>query len=649
MKTAELWQDDVYLFNHGQAQKAYLSFGCHYLKELMAHRFLVWAPNAKAVSVVGDFNGWQKEKNPMKKLDGGVWVTTIEDLNDGDLYKYLITSKDNQELYKADPFAFYSQQRPDTASRVWSIEGYKWHDKAFVDGRHKKTGVNNPISIYELHLGSWKQGENGEFLNYRQIADILAPYVKNMGFTHIELMPVTEYPLDDSWGYQVTGYYSITSRFGTPQDFMYFVDTLHKAGIGVLLDWVPAHFPRDAHGLRRFDGTPLYEYANPLQGEQPQWGTMLFNYSRPEVTSFLVSNAMFFIDCYHIDGLRIDAVSAMLYLNFGKSDGHYVPNKDGGIISYDAVDFLRRVNETVMKNYTGIMMIAEESTAFPLVTKPPYDGGLGFSYKWDMGFMNDTLCYMEADSFFRKDMHNNITFSMHYAFAENYVLSFSHDEVVHGKRSMIDKMFGEYADKFSSLRAFYGYMFSHTGKKLLFMGDEFGQFLEWNHKKELEWFLLEYDSHKGLSNYVKTLNTFYKGNKALYEVEDGWDGFEWLNASDNQNSIVAYMRKSKYKKNTTMQYVLSVTNFTPVLREKYRVAMSQLGTLKEILNSDSTEFGGAGISNKRAIKTVKKACEGKKFSATIMVPPLTTLYFEFTPDSTIKESSKEQKNNIRRK
>lgn len=649
MSGTQLWQDDIYLFNKGEAQRAYLSLGCHYLKELDLHRFSVWAPNARAVSVVGDFNGWEKGKNPLKKLEGGVWSATVEGLKDGDLYKYLITTPDNKEIYKADPFAFYSQLRPETASRVWAIDGYKWTDKAFVSKRKATTGVNNPISIYELHLGSWKQGEGGEYLNYRQIADGLAPYVKAMGFTHVELMPVTEYPFDDSWGYQVTGYYSITSRYGTPQDFMYFVDTMHKAGIGVILDWVPAHFPRDAHGLRRFDGTPLFEYSNPLQGEQPQWGTMLFNYSKPEVTSFLVSNAMFFIDCYHIDGLRIDAVSAMLYLNFGKSDGNYIPNKDGGIISYDAVEFLKKVNSSVLSNYEGVMMIAEESTAFPLVTKPPEDGGLGFSYKWDMGFMNDTLQYMQADSFFRKDMHHNITFSMHYAFAENYVLSFSHDEVVHGKHSMIDKMFGEYADKFASLRAFYGYIFSHTGKKLLFMGDEFGQFVEWNHKKELEWFLLSYDSHKGLSAYVRALNEFYKSHPAFYEVEDGWDGFEWLNADDNQNSIVAYMRKSRYKKNAPMQYILSVTNFTPVLREKYRVAMSQSGTLKEILNSDDEKFCGSGISNKRAIKTVKRPHSNKKLSANITVPPLTTLYFEFTPDRVVKKSGAEQKNNIRRK
>lgn len=624
-------QDDIYLFNNGESNRAYMSFGCHYIKDKNAHRFMVWAPNAVNVSVVGDFNGWDISANVMKKLDGGVWACLVEDLQDGDIYKYFIDGFENQKLYKADPFAFYSELRPDTASKVWSIDNYVWSDEKYISSREKKSDKSKPISIYELHLGSWAKNEDDEFLNYRQIADKLCVYIKKMGFTHIELMPITEYPFDGSWGYQVTGYYSITSRYGTPQDFMYFVDIMHQNDIGVILDWVPAHFPRDEHGLRCFDGTALFEHSNPMQGEQPQWGTMIFNHGRPEVNSFLISNAMFFADIYHIDGLRLDAVSAMLYLNFGKPDGEYVANEDGGIVNYEAVQMLKKLNTVVLSTYKGFMMIAEESSAYPLVTSPPYDDGLGFSYKWDMGFMNDMLCYMQADHLYRKDMHKNVTFSMHYAFAENYILAFSHDEVVHGKRSMIDKMFGEYTEKFSSLRAFYGYIFSHPGKKLLFMGDEFGQFVEWNFSKELEWFLLEYDSHKNLQKYLCKLNRFYRKNRAMYEVDDSWNGYEWLNVDDNKNSIIAYMRSSKLTRGKK-QRIISVTNFTPVLREKYRIALPQKGILKEVFNSDLEEFGGSGISNVKEIKSVKKSFEGKKFSAEITVPALATLYFEFTPE-----------------
>ena len=620
--------DDVYLWNNGDAQRAYLSLGCHFIEQEKAHRFCVWAPNALKVSVVGDFNDWDKSSDIMHKNTGGVFSCMINNLKDGDLYKYLITSEHGDELYKADPFAFYSQLRPDTASKVWSLEGYSWNDEKYMKERIKKSATNKPISIYELHLGSWKKDSDDNFLSYRQIADELVVYVKKMGFTHIELLPISEHPFDGSWGYQVTGYYSITSRHGSPQDFMYFMDTMHQNNIGVILDWVPAHFPRDTHGLREFDGTPIFEHPDPLQSEQPQWGTLLFDCSRLEVVSFLVSNAMFFADIYHIDGLRLDAVSAMLYLNFGKDDGQYIKNPEGGDINYDAVDLLKKLNTTILTNYPGFMMIAEESTAYPLVTTPPYDGGLGFSYKWDMGFMNDMLDYMSADHLYRKDMHHNVTFSMHYAFSENYILAFSHDEVVHGKHAMIDKMFGEYSEKFSSLRAFYGYIFSHPGKKLLFMGNEFGQFIEWNYEKELEWFLLEYDSHKKLQKYIQKLNRFYKKNRALFDIDNSWDGYEWLNADDNANSIIAYMRTSKIVRGKQQQ-LICVTNFTPIQRDNYVVALPQKGTLTEVFNTDSTLFGGSGVTNDTMIKSRKKACNNKKFSAQITVPPLTTLYFEY--------------------
>lgn len=628
------YEEERYLFHNGESQQAYRAFGCHYNEELDGHEFMVWAPNAAEVSVVGDFNNWDGSANIMTKLDGsGVWYAFVSGLNDGDLYKYRVMTKDGIPLYKADPFAFYSQLRPDTASRVWSLDNFKWKDTTYLKKRKASYNINSPVSIYELHLGSWRKTDTDEFLNYREIADKLVPYIQTMGFTHVELLPVAEHPFDDSWGYQVTGYYSITARYGTPQDFMYFVDKLHRSGIGVIVDWVPAHFPRDAQGLRRFDGTAVYEHEHPLQGEQPQWGTHLFNYGSPQVVSFLVSNAEFLMDIFHLDGLRIDAVSAILYWNFGKEEGQYIPNPDGTVVNHAGVEFLKKLNATVLTRHPDVMMIAEESSAFPMVTKPPYDNGLGFTYKWDMGFMNDMLRYMEADPLYRRDMHNLVTFSMMYAFSENYVLAFSHDEVVHGKRSMLDKMYGNYNEKFSSLRAFYGYLFSHPGKKLLFMGDEIGQFIEWNHHKELEWFLLEYDSHRSLCEYVKTLNHFYRENPALFEIDTGWDGFEWLNVDDNLNSVVAYLRKSAINSKTKAprQYLVSVTNFTPVTREGYRVGLPFRCVLREVLNSDSQDFGGNGALNSKELKAVAKPIAGKPYSAAMTLPGLSTLYFICEP------------------
>ena len=632
----DLVQEDVYLFNTGEAQRAYLTLGCHYIEETKEHRFCVWAPNASSVSVIGDFNGWDGTKNVMERCEGGLFVAYIKGVKQGALYKYLIRGYDGQDHYKADPFAFYSELRPGTASRVWDLSGYEWHDEPFLKKRARTKIQKRPVSIYELHLGSWRRHEDGSFFTYRETADELAPYLKKMGFTHVELMPITEHPFDGSWGYQVTGYYSVTSRYGTPQDFMYFVDKLHEAGIGVILDWVPAHFPRDAHGLRRFDGTALFEHENPLQGEMPQWGTMLFNYGRPEVQSFLVSSAVFFMDVYHIDGMRIDAVSSMLYLNFGKEEGQYIPNKYGGTDNLDAIAFLKKLNSVILTCFAGTMMIAEESSAYPLVTKPPYDGGLGFTFKWDMGFMNDSLKYMETDHLFRKYKHNNLTFSMQYAFSENYILPFSHDEVVHGKRSMVDKMFGDYWQKFASLRAFYGYIFAHPGKKLLFMGDEFAQFIEWNFAQELDWFLLEYDSHRSMQAFVKKLNGFYQKHRALYEIEDSWDGFAWLNVDDCDNSVIAFMRSSGPWRGKVQQ-IVSVTNFTPVVHYDYQIAMPQTGLLREILNSDDPAFGGSGVKNLPEIRVTAHPFNGKDASARITLPPLATVYFMFDADQTTRK------------
>ncbi len=633
MTKKELFQDDVFLFNTGEAQRAYLMMGCHKVEETGEYRFCVWAPNAKGVSVVGEFNDWNPDKNPMEPHEGGLFVAYVKEAKHGDMYKYLIHGYDGQDYYKADPFAFYSELRPGTASRVYDLADYDWTDEKFLKKRARTNLQKRPVSIYEMHLGSWRQHEDGSFFTYRETADELVPYLKKMGFTHVEVMPLTEHPFDGSWGYQVTGYYSVTSRYGTPEDFMYMVDKLHEAGIGVILDWVPAHFPRDAHGLRRFDGTALFEHENPMQGEMPQWGTMLFNYGRPEVQSFLVSSAMFFMDVYHIDGMRIDAVSSMLYLNFCKEDGQYVPNKYGGTENLEAIAFIKKLNSVLLTNYPGIMMIAEESSAYPLVTKPPYDGGLGFTFKWDMGFMNDSLKYMETDHLFRKYKHNNLTFSMQYAFSENYILPFSHDEVVHGKHSMVDKMFGDYWQKFASLRAFYGYIFAHPGKKHLFMGDEFAQFIEWNFAKELDWFLLDYDSHRTMQTYMKKLNAFYQKHRAFYDIEDSWEGFDWITVDDKDNSVIAFMRISTPWRGK-VQKIVSVTNFTPVVHYDYKIAMPTTGVLREILNSDDPSFGGSGVKNLPEIEVTADPFHGREASASITLPPLATVYFMFDEDQT---------------
>jgi 1,4-alpha-glucan branching enzyme len=618
-------KDEIYLFNTGEAQQAYATFGCHLIDKLSMHRFLVWAPNARHVSVVGDFNGWDGSKNQMHRLDTGVFVGFIPGLKDGDCYKYQIEGYDGQTVLKSDPFAFHAEVRPNTASKVWSLGGYHWSDAEFLRRRPEQNSLKNPMTIYEMHIGSWRKREGYSFANMRDVADELSDYLVEMGFTHVEIMPVTEYPLDDSWGYQVTGFYAVTSRYGTPQDFMYFVDTMHAKGIGVIMDWVPAHFPKDAHGLARFDGTCLYEHENPMQGHHPQWGTLIFNYGRPEVVSFLVSSAMFFFDIFHIDGIRVDAVSSMLYLDYARNPGEYVPNEDGGNIDKFAVTFLQKLNSVILTRHPGSITIAEESTAYPMITKPPYDGGLGFVFKWNMGFMHDTLKYMSMDPFFRHDHHDKITFSMCYAFSENFILPYSHDEVVHGKKSLLDKMYGSYDEKFASLRVLLGFMYAHPGKKMLFMGSEFGQFIEWDYKKQLDWFLLDYERHRQTQQYVKALNAFYTGCLALYQIEDDWDGFTWLNADNAMQSSLCFLRRGTGQGKSCV----CAFNFTPVPVKHFVIGLPGNGTLRETFSSDDLLFGGGGLHNTLTITASHEEFAGQPYRAAIDLPPLSAVYFDY--------------------
>lgn len=631
-------RDDLYLFQTGKARKAYLTFGCHYQKETKTHRFTVWAPSAKFVSVVGDFNYWNPLAHPMKGDKDGIYTIEIAGLKKGDLYKYYIEGYDGVCRYKSDPFAFYSECRPATASKIWDFDDFKWSDKRFINQRKKKQALDQPMSIYEMHLGTWRMPENEEreFYNYREIADMLIPYLQKMGYTHVEMMPITEYPYDLSWGYQVTGYYAVTARYGTPEDFNYMVNELHKAGIGVILDWVPAHFPRDEHGLAMFDGTHIYDHEDPRKGSQPDWGTLLFNYGKPEVQSFLISSAMFFADIYHIDGIRIDAVSAMLYLDFGKQEGEYVPNEDGTNINYESIDFLQNLNTALRSTYEGFLTIAEESTAFPKVTSDIDDpDGLGFVYKWNMGYMHDTLYYMELDPLFRKDNHGAIVFSMDYAYSENYILPYSHDEVVHGKGSMINKMYGSYEEKFAGLRALYGFTYAHPGKKLLFMGGEFAQFVEWRDKQQLDWFLIDdFEMHHSFHEYVAKLNDLYKNEPALYELDMSPEGFEWCLQRDADHSVVAFIRKGRKKRGKKQEQILCVCNFTPMEWDNYEIPMPAKAKLTKILDSSELDFGGDGdvSEDKARTKRVRAVGEdGKGYyhnAAHISLKALSVVYYK---------------------
>ena len=622
--------DDIWLYNTGNARRAYHALGCRYIPECGMHRFAVWAPHAREVSVVGDFNGWDGYAHPMWRRDDEIWVTFIPGLKNGDIYKYRVVGEDWNTVLKADPFAFHAETGPATGSKIWDIEGYEWTDSDYMEKRRGKDSVHAPMSIYEMHMGSWRKKDGEVFPNYRRVADELVEYLKYMHYTHVELLPITEYPYDGSWGYQVTGFFAPTSRYGTPQDFMYFVDKLHSEGIGVIIDWVPAHFPRDEHGLRMFDGAPCYECSEQRMAEHPDWGTMIFDYSRPQVQSFLTSSAMFFFDKYHVDGIRVDAVSSMLYLDYGRRFGEWTPNKDGGNINLGAVDFLRKLNSAVLTEYPGAITIAEESTAFPLVSRPPEVGGLGFVFKWDMGFMHDTLDYMAIDPYFRCYNHSRLTFSMMYAFSENFVLAFSHDEVVHGKASMVNKMWGDYETKFASLRALYGYQFAHPGKKLMFMGGEFAQFIEWNYLQQLDWSLLEYPLHDGMRKYVRELGRLYASTPALWKVDDSWDGFSWLNVDDSERSSVAFMRMSQ------RSYIVCALNFTPVRYDDFTIGLPKPGVLKEVINSDDTQYGGSGILNKAEIESADESFLDHPCSAKITLPPMSAVWFRFTPTSAKK-------------
>ena len=617
--------DDIYLYNTGNAQRAYHAFGCRYIPDCGLHRFVVWAPHAREVSVVGDFNGWDGYASPMYRREDGVWCAFLPNVKNGDIYKYRIVGADGNTVLKADPFAFHAETGPATGSKVWDIEGYGWTDGGYMSARSGRDAIHSPMSIYEVHIGSWRKREDEVFPNYRSVADELADYCKQMNYTHVELLPITEYPYDGSWGYQVTGFFAPTSRYGTPQDFMYFVDKLHSEGIGVIIDWVPAHFPRDEHGLRMFDGAPCFEGDELRMAEHPDWGTMIFDYSRPQVQSFLTSSAMFFFDKYHVDGIRVDAVSSMLYLDYGRRQGEWTPNKDGGNINLGAVDFLRKMNSAVLSSFPGAITIAEESTAFPLVSRPPEVGGLGFVFKWDMGFMHDTLDYMAMDPYFRSYNHSRITFSMMYAFSENFVLAFSHDEVVHGKASMVNKMWGDYDTKFASLRALYGYQFAHPGKKLMFMGGEFAQFIEWNYNQQLDWNLLEYPSHAGMQSYVRVLGRLYLSIPALSRIDDSWDGFTWLNVDDNERSSVAFMRMCQ------RSYVVCALNFTPVRYDDFTIGLPRPGVLKELINSDDVKYGGSGIHNAPEIASEDAPFLEHPCSAKITLPPMSAVWFRFTP------------------
>ena len=615
----------LYVFHHGRNFKAYEFFGAHPYKEegRKGYCFRVWAPHAEEVSVVGDFNEWDPEANKMTRLlDGETFELEIDGLKGYCVYKYCIRTKDGRFLYKADPYAFHAETPSKTASKTYDLEGYRWGDKEYLKKRREKNIYSSPMNIYEVNALSWRQYGDGNYFDFNKLIEELIPYVKEMGYTHIEFMPLCEYPYDGSWGYQVTGYYAITSRLGTPHDFMRLVDECHKNGIGVIMDWVPAHFPKDAHGLYEFDGQPLYESSQWDRQEHKSWGTRRFDYGRNEVLSFLISNAIFFFDKFHIDGLRVDAVASMLYLDYDKRPGEWLPNKYGENKNLEAIEFLQRLNSTVFAAYPDALMIAEESTAWPLVTKPVDIGGLGFNFKWNMGWMNDVLDYMQTDPYFRKGNHNKLTFAMMYAFTENYVLPISHDEVVYGKRSLINKMPGTYEEKFANVRAFMGYMMSHPGKKLLFMGCEFGQFNEWNYKSGQEFFLKEYPMHQKLSNMNAFLNHFYAETPAFYEIEDSWDGFEWIAPNDSDRNILAYMRRDREGNS-----YLVVINFSGTKAEGYRLGVPK-GKYKVVFNTDNPKFGGEGEMGKRIFNTERKPSHGKEYSIKIELPKLTCVYLQ---------------------
>ena len=627
----EIGELDQYLFGHGTHYEIYKKMGAHKVTVdgVEGVYFAVWAPHAEKVSVVGEFNGWEADADEMERLEpAGIYTRFVPGAKEGDMYKFCIETMKGEKLYKADPFANYSELRPGNASRVADISHFTWSDDAWMEAREKWDNTKNPMSVYEVHMGSWMRHpcrEDEGFYTYRDFAVSVTEYVKKMGYTHVELMGIAEHPFDGSWGYQVTGYYAPTSRYGTPEDFAYLVNYLHKNKIGVILDWVPAHFPRDAHGLADFDGTPTFEYADPRRGEHPDWGTKIFDLGKSEVENFLIANALFWIEHYNVDGLRVDAVASMLYLDYGKQDGQWVANKYGGNENLEAIEFFKHLNSVVLGRNHGAVMIAEESTAWPKVTGAPEEDGLGFSIKWNMGWMHDFTEYMKLDPLFRKNAHYMMTFSMEYAYSENYILVLSHDEVVHLKCSMLNKMPGLGFDKFANLKAAYAFMIGHPGKKLLFMGQDFAQLREWSEERELDWFLLAEQPHQQIQNWVQELLHLYRKNKALYEMDTDEKGFEWINKDDIFRSIFSFVRYSKDRKRN----LLFVCNFTPMEREDYRVGVPRGKQYKLILNSDDERYGGTGGERPLMYKAVKKECDGQKYSFAYPLPPYGVAVFEF--------------------
>jgi 1,4-alpha-glucan branching enzyme len=621
---------DIYLFKEGSHYKLYDKLGSHCMN-INGKRgvyFAVWAPNARKVSVVSDFNGWNRDSHPLavRNDSSGIWEGFVEGMGNGTVYKYHIVSQyNNYTVDKGDPFSFRWELPPKTASLVWDMS-YTWGDGEWMRRRGTANAQGSPFAIYEVHLGSWRRvpGEGNRYLTYREMAHYLAEYVQEMGFTHVELLPVTEHPFYGSWGYQTVGYFAPTGRYGAPQDFMYMVDYLHQHGIGVILDWVPSHFPADEHGLVYFDGTHLYEHADPRKGFHPDWKSYIFNYGRNEVKNFLISSALFWFDKYHIDGIRVDAVASMLYLDYGRKEGEWIPNEYGGKENTEAIVFIKRFNEAVYKNHPDVQTIAEESTAWPMVSRPTYVGGLGFGMKWNMGWMHDTLKYFSKDPVFRKYYNNQLTFSMMYAFTENFVLPLSHDEVVHGKGALVGKMPGDEWQRSANLRLLLGYLYGHPGKKMLFMGGEFGQWKEWNHDESLEWHALQYPSHKGVQQWVKDLNHFYKNEPALYEQDFNTEGFEWIDCHDWEQSVVVFLRKGK----TAGDRVLVICNFTPVPRNNYRVGVPARGFWREVLNSDATVYWGSGCGNMGGVESATIPMHGKEHSLSLTLPPLGILFFK---------------------
>jgi len=624
---------DLHLMNEGRHFDAYEKLGAHLhtVAGVPGTHFAVWAPAAKRVSIVGDMNHWDGRVHPMRpRGSSGIWELFLPEVGEGAVYKYeIVGPRGNLLPLKADPYAFRGELRPDNGSVVGNLQSHQWNDAAWIAHRQQKNWLESPVSIYEVHLGSWRRvpEDHNRWLSYRELADQLIPYVKELGYSHIELLPIMEHPFDGSWGYQTLGYYAATSRFGTPADFQEFVDRCHQAGIGVLLDWTPAHFPRDAHGLSQFDGTHLFEHADPRQGAHPDWGTLVYNYGRNEVRNYLISNALFWLDKYHIDGLRVDAVASMLYLDYSRKPGEWVPNRYGGRENLEAVEFFKTLNAVAHERFPGILTIAEESTAWPSVSRPTYLGGLGFSLKWNMGWMNDTLKYLSANPIYRKYEHNKITFSLIYAFSENFVLPFSHDEVVHGKNSLLHKMPGDLWQQFANLRLLYAYQYAHPGKKLLFMGQEFGQREEWNEARSLDWHLLQWDSHRGIQKLVTDLNHLMAAEPALHQVDFDWRGFEWIDCNDGDNSVLSFVRNGK----TPDELFVVVLNATPVVREGYIVGVPRAGFYKEVLNTDASHYGGSNVGNVGGQNAANDSRQGRPYSLCLTLPPLSALFLKWTP------------------